>query len=90
MKRESSNDVLRSNIKYYRITQGMTQDKLSAMLGINEKHYSRLENGVNKYTLDTLDKVAEVLNKEPWELLKEKHSFDEVPNRLDFYKKSLK
>lgn len=90
MKKLSSNEILRSNVKYYRITSGLTQDKISDLMDINEKHYNRLENGVNKYTLDNLDKVAEILKKEPWELLKERHSEDEVPSRLDFYKNGKK
>ena len=90
MKKLLLNEILRSNVKYYRITSWLTQDKISDLMGINEKHYNRLENGVNKYTLDNLDKVAKILKKEPWELLKERHSEDEVPSRLDFYKNGRK
>ena len=53
---------------------------------INEKHYCSLENGKYNFTLDNLDLVSTILNKEPWELLKERHTEDEVPSRLDFYK----
>ena len=73
-------------MKYYRITQGFTQEKISELMQINEKHYCSLENGKYNFTLDNLDLVSTILNKEPWELLKERHTEDEVPSRLDFYK----
>lgn len=82
----SSNEILRNNVKYYRITQGFTQEKISELMQINEKHYCSLENGKYNFTLDNLDLVSTILNKEPWELLKERHTEDEVPSRLDFYK----
>ena len=82
----SSNEILINNVKYYRITQGFTQEKISELMQINEKHYCSLENGKYNFTLDNLDLVSTILNKEPWELLKERHTEDEVPSRLDFYK----
>ena len=82
----SSNEILRNNVKYYRITQGFTQEKISELMQINEKHYCSLENGKYNFTLDNLDLVSTILNKEPWELLKERHTEDEVRSRLDFYK----
>ena len=82
----SSNEILRNNVKYYRITQGFAQEKISELMQINEKHYCSLENGKYNFTLDNLDLVSTILNKEPWELLKERHTEDEVPSRLDFYK----
>ena len=85
----SSNEVVRNNVKYYRITKGYTQEKISELMGINEKHYCNLENGRYNFTLDNLDLISNIFNKEPWELLKERHSKDEVPSRLDFYKNTI-
>ncbi len=90
MKQLSSNEILRNNVKYHRIIKGYTQEKMSELLGINEKHYCHLENGKYNFTLENLDLVSNILNKEPWELLQERHSEDEVPSRLDFYKKQIK
>lgn len=81
----SSNEIVRNNIKYYRITKGFTQEKISELLGINEKSYSNLETGRYNISLDRLDEISKILELEPYILLKERHTKDEVPNRLDFY-----
>ena len=81
----SSNEIVRNNIKYYRITKGFTQEKISEELGINEKSYSNLETGRYNISLDRLDDISRILELEPYILLKERHTEDEVPNRLDFY-----
>ena len=81
----SSNEIVRNNIKYYRITKGFTQEKISELLSINEKSYSNLETGRYNISLDRLDEISRILELEPYILLKERHTEDEVPNRLDFY-----
>lgn len=81
----SSNEIVRNNIKFYRITKGFTQEKISELLGINEKSYSNLETGRYNISLDRLDEISRILELEPYILLKERHTEDEVPNRLDFY-----
>ena len=81
----SSNEIVRNSIKYYRITKGFTQEKISELLGINEKSYSNLEAGRYNISLDRLDEISKILELEPYILLKERHTEDEVPNRLDFY-----
>lgn len=86
----SLNDIARNNIRYYRITKGLTQEKISETLEINEKSYSNLESGRYKISLERLDEISKILELEPYILLKEQHSADEVPNRLDFYKSQLK
>lgn len=86
----SSNKIVRNNIKYYRITKGFTQEKISELLGINEKSYSNLETGRYNISLDRLDEISRILELEPYILLKERHTEDEVPSRLDFYKNQNK
>lgn len=81
----SSNEIVRNNIKFHRITKGFTQEKISELLGINEKSYSNLETGRYNISLDRLDEISKILELEPYILLKERHTEDEVPNRLDFY-----
>ena len=88
--KQSSNEKLCSNVKYYRITRGFTQEKISEKMNMSEKHYCHLENGKYQWTMENLDLVADILEKEPWELLKEDHSKDPVPSRLDLYKKTIK
>ena len=82
----SSNEIVRNNIKFHRITKGFTQEKISELLGINEKSYSNLETGRYNISLDRLDEISKILELEPYILFKERHTEDEVPSRLDFYK----
>ena len=86
----SSNEIVRNNIKFHRITKGFTQEKISELLSINEKSYSNLETGRYNISLDRLDEISNILELEPYILLKERHSEDEVPSRLDFYKNQNK
>lgn len=86
----SSNEIVRNNIKFHRITKGFTQEKISELLGINEKSYSNLETGRYNISLDRLDEISRILELEPYILLKERHTEDEVPSRLDFYKNQNK
>ena len=73
----SSNDIIRNNVRYYRLKNCYTQKQVSEHLNIDEKHFNRLENGYYNFTLENLDLLAQLFNKEPWEFLKERHKFDE-------------
>ncbi len=88
--RKSSNEILCNNIKYYRIIRGFTQEKISEKMNMSEKHYCHLENGKYQWTMENLDLISDILDKEPWELLKEDHSKEPVPSRLDLYNKTIK
>ena len=78
MNKLSSNEVLRINIKYYRLLKGYTQASIAEVLEVDEKHYNRLENGVYNYTLKNLDILADFFDKEPWKLLKETYTQEDI------------
>ncbi len=71
--KKTSNEIIVNNIKYYRLKAKITQAQMAEKLGITEKHYCHLENLKYQLTLKNLDIIAPILNKEPWELLKERH-----------------
>lgn len=75
-KKRTSNDILRKNIKQLRIDSGYTQGKIAEVLGVEEKHYSSLENGRYNFTLKNLDILSELFNKPSWELLKDDCCYD--------------
>ena len=81
----TSNEKIRINMRYYRIINGLTQEQMADKLDMTEKHYCHLENGKYNITLDNLDNISKIFNKEPWELLKENHREDEVPSKVDKY-----
>ena len=74
----SSNEIIRLNIRYYRILNKITQKKMAEYLNVEEKHYCSLESGRYNFTLQNIDIVCEVLNIEPWILLKERHTKEEI------------
>ena len=83
---QTTNEIVRNNIRYYRIVKGFTQERISELLGINEKSYCNLETGRYNISLDRLDDISKILETEPYLLLKERHTEDEFQIRLDFYK----
>ena len=54
--------MLGSRIKVLRNAKNFTQEQIADKIGISRQKYARIENGVNSITLDTLSKVAEVLD----------------------------
>ena len=76
--KQSSNDIIRLNIKYYRILNKITQRKVAEVLGVDEKHYCSLEAGRYNFTLPNIDIICELLNVEAWVLFKERHTLNEI------------
>lgn len=62
--------VVARRIKALRQARGLTQDAVAEALGIAVKNVQRLEAGRQNLTLKTLASVADVLDVEPYELLK--------------------
>jgi transcriptional regulator with XRE-family HTH domain len=62
--------VVARRIKALRQARGLTQDAVAEALGIAAKNVQRLEAGRQNLTLKTLASIADVLDVEPYELLK--------------------
>lgn len=58
--------LLGKRIKELRKLKGLTQESLSEKVGIDSKHLSRIECGVNFPSLDLLTKIADTLKIEPY------------------------
>ncbi len=54
-------DILSEMIKQARKKRNLTQSQLGEMVGVKKSQISKLENGLNNATLDTLLKVFEAL-----------------------------
>jgi transcriptional regulator with XRE-family HTH domain len=54
--------ALGQRIKEFRERKKLTQDNLAELVGIDPKHLSRIENGRNFPSLETLEKLVENLN----------------------------
>lgn len=55
-------ELLGMRIREFRENRKYTQDKLAEMVGIDPKHLSRIENGRNYPSFETLEKIIESLN----------------------------
>lgn len=74
----SSNEIVRINIRYYRVLNKITQKKMAEYLDVDEKHYCSLESGKYNFTLSNIDIISKVINKEVWTLFKERHTKKEI------------
>ena len=61
---KTTKELLGSRIKELRKLKGLSQEKLSEKVGIDPKHLSRIEVGRGFPSLDTLERIANVLNVE--------------------------
>ena len=56
------NTLLGSRIRALRNSRGFTQEQLADRIGVSRQKYARIENGINSITLDTLARIAKVLD----------------------------
>ena len=76
-------EIFRTNLKYYRIENKLTQEDLAFKADLTDKYLSDLERGLFSPSLEKLDCLAEALNIDTYLLLKYDESHQNVPNRLD-------
>lgn len=62
--------IFASNLRRVRAERELTQEKLADLAGIDRTYVSALERQVYSASLDTIERLAEVLKVEPHELLK--------------------
>lgn len=59
---KSATELLGTRIRELRKINGLSQEQLSEVIGIDQKHMSRIELGKSYPSLDRLMRIAEVLN----------------------------
>ncbi len=70
MKKDELINIIASNIKKYRNAAGMRQLDLSVQINVIENHIYMLESGKRTPSIETILKIANALNIEPYKLLK--------------------
>lgn len=73
-------DVIRKT----RFNKGYTQEDMAFELQISQSQYNRLENGENKFSLEKLSRVLEILELKPNEIV----HFNK--NEIDFLRQIVK
>ena len=58
-------------IQSYRLRKGMSQEGLSGLAGLDRTHYSKIERGLRRPTLDTLFKIAQALDIPPSDIVRQ-------------------
>lgn len=69
-------ELLGLRIKEIRENRKFTQDKLAEMVGIDPKHLSRIENGRNYPSFETLEKILDNLDVSYEDVFKYRHFSD--------------
>ena len=49
-------------IKKMRINRGLSQKQLAELIGVEQQHVSRWENGKHRPSIDVFQKLAKILN----------------------------
>ncbi len=58
----NENNDLGNKVRQLRKEKGYTQGQLAKLIGTDDKHISKIENGIHLPTYKTLKKLSEVLN----------------------------
>ena len=66
----STIDIFRNNLKYYRSKRDFTQDKLSEITGISSDYLSEIERGKKTPRFKRMLIIADALNIEVYKLFK--------------------
>ena len=64
----STIDIFRNNLRFYRNEQGLTQEKLSELTGINTDYLSEIERGKKTPSFKRMELIANALNIEVYKL----------------------
>lgn len=57
-------EIVGQIIRKVRLERKLTQSQLGEMIGVKKSHISKLENGLNSPTINTISKVFNALNAE--------------------------
>lgn len=75
-------DLLVFNIKYYRYTNNMSQEKLAELAGLSSRYITDIERGLHCPTINKLELIAKVLNVEPYELFQNPNRDEEIMSKI--------
>ena len=75
--------IFKHNLRYYRLNKRLTQEELGEKSDSSEKYISDLERGLFSPSLEKLSDLANALDIDAYLLLKDDHSNEKLPNRLD-------
>ena len=69
----SLNKILGINLRYYRFSENLSQEKYYSKYKLSIKHLANIERGKENVSLDFVEKISRAIDKSPNDLL----TFDE-------------
>ena len=66
----STSEILKYNLKFYRKQKGLTQEQLAELSGVSTDYISELERGKKVPSIKRLDYIAKALDIEIYKFLK--------------------
>ena len=66
----STNDIFRKNLKFYRLQMKYTQEQLGEICNISTDYLSQIERGKRTPSFKRMDLIAQALNIEVYKLFK--------------------
>lgn len=84
MKMEFDNlrELLIYNIKYYRYVNNYSQEKLADLSGLSPRYITDVERGMHCPTIPKIEKIAQSLNIEPYELFINPKRDKDIVNKI--------
>lgn len=82
LKFESLKDLLVFNIKYYRYSNNLSQEKLSELSGLSPQYLTDVERGKHCPTINKLEVISKSLNIEPYVLLQNPDRDEKIIDKL--------
>ena len=64
----STVDIFRNNLKFYRIERGLTQEQLSELTGISTDYLSEIERGKKTPSFKRMELIAKAIDVEVYKL----------------------
>ena len=89
-KKRNLRDILKTNIKYYRIKASLTQEDLAEKANVTAKYISDLERGIFNVSLEKLEQISIALHIEAYLLLKDDFKDEVIPTKVDMVTKTRK
>ena len=75
--------ILAKNVKYHRYKKKFTQEQLAEKMNVSTNYIGRLERGQHSPSFDKIEKIANALGIEPFELFIERDDYNNLPNRIN-------
>ena len=72
------------NLKKFREKQNLTQARTAELAGCSKNHLSALERGIKFPSPALIDKLCEILDVKPWELLLDETDRIQIKKQKDF------